>query len=135
MIDPLTKELRYIGYSSEIERRIKDHHRPIYLKVKTHKNNWIKSLLSQGQRAEFIIIEEYESADELPQAEIEMVEYFRYLGVNLTNGTRGGDGHRKGDKLSEETKKKLSEAFSGEKHPMYGKTHSEEVRKKNIRSC
>jgi group I intron endonuclease len=129
LIDPNSHELRYIGYSSDIERRIKDHHRPIYLKIKSHKNNWIKSLLAQGQKADFIIIEEYDSAEQLPQAEIEMVEYFKYLGVELTNGTRGGDGHLKGDKLSEETKKKLSEAFSGEKHPMYGKHHSEEAKR------
>lgn len=32
--------------------------------------------------------------------------------------------------LSEETKKKLSEANSGEKHPMYGKPRPEETRKK-----
>lgn len=130
LVDPNSKELRYIGYSSEIDRRIKDHHRPIYLKVKSHKNNWLKSLLAQGREAELILIEEYDSAEQLPQAEIDMVEYFRYLGADLTNGTRGGDGHRKGDKLSEETRRKLSEAFSGEKHPMYGKKHTEDSRKK-----
>lgn len=130
LIDPNSKELRYIGYSSEIERRIKDHHRPIYLKAKTYKNNWIKSLIAVGQQAELIIIKEYETAGELPVAEIEMVEYFRALGADLTNGTRGGDGHLKGDKLSDETRKKLSEAFSGEKHPMYGKKHTEEAKQK-----
>ena len=38
--------------------------------------------------------------------------------------------HQKGKKLSEEIKKKLSEAKEGEHHPMYGKKHSEEARKK-----
>lgn len=38
--------------------------------------------------------------------------------------------HNKGKKLSEETKRKLSEKNKGEKHPMYGKSHSEETRKK-----
>ena len=33
-------------------------------------------------------------------------------------------------KLSEETKKKMSEAKSGENHPRYGKKHSEESKKK-----
>ena len=130
LLDPNSRELRYIGYSSDIERRIKDHHRPIYLKIKSHKNHWIKSLLAQGQKADFIIIEEYSSAEELPAAEIETVEYYKWIGANLTNGTKGGDGHRKGDKLSEETKRKLSIRFSGDKHPMYGKTHTSEAKKK-----
>ena len=37
---------------------------------------------------------------------------------------------QKGKILSEETKKKLSEAKKGENHPMYGKHHPEETKKK-----
>lgn len=36
----------------------------------------------------------------------------------------------KGKKLSEEAKKKMSEAKKGEKHPMYGKHHSDESKNK-----
>lgn len=35
-----------------------------------------------------------------------------------------------GKKLTDETRKKISDAVKGEKHPMYGKKHSEETRKK-----
>ena len=38
--------------------------------------------------------------------------------------------HRIGKDISEETKKKMSEARKGEKHPMYGKHRSEETKKK-----
>jgi len=38
----------------------------------------------------------------------------------------------KGKKLSEEHKKKLSDAFKGENHPLYGKHHSEETRKRMV---
>ena len=38
--------------------------------------------------------------------------------------------HKKGKKFSEEHREKLSEAHKGEKHHMYGKHHSEEVKKK-----
>lgn len=41
---------------------------------------------------------------------------------------------RKGTHLSEETKKKISEANSGEKHHFYGKHHSEESLKKMSKS-
>lgn len=36
----------------------------------------------------------------------------------------------KGKTLSEETKDKISKAFKGEKHPMYGKHHTQEARRK-----
>ena len=42
------------------------------------------------------------------------------------NSKRGGNNH----KLTPEVRRKLSEAKKGEKHPLYGKTHSEEARKK-----
>lgn len=44
----------------------------------------------------------------------------------LSNLTNGGDGSV-GVKVSEETRKKLSIAFSGKKHPNYGKKLSEET--------
>ena len=45
------------------------------------------------------------------------------------NKSNGGDGCI-GFKLSDETKKKISESLRGEKHPLYGKHPSEETRKK-----
>ena len=45
------------------------------------------------------------------------------------NFTEGGDGSS-GFKHSEETRKKMSEAQKGKNHPMYGKTLSEEHKKK-----
>ena len=47
------------------------------------------------------------------------------FGYNITSGGEG-----QGRKLSEETKKKLSEAKKGENHPMYGKHLSEEHKRK-----
>lgn len=108
LIDPNTKELRYVGYTSELKKRVSNHHNPSQLTARTHKNNWIKSLLSNGQKAEIIILEEYQSAQELPEAEIDAIAYFRSIGCDLTNGTDGGDGGA----------------------PMTGKTHSKETRNK-----
>lgn len=48
---------------------------------------------------------------------------------NGYNLTRGGDG-ASGAKRSEETRRKLSEALSGENHPFYGKKRSAETRRK-----
>lgn len=74
LIDPNTKELRYVGYAKDMRKRFNQHHRLSVLKKNTHKNNWIKSLLVQGQKAELIIIEEYQTAEELPQAEIKQTK-------------------------------------------------------------
>lgn len=38
--------------------------------------------------------------------------------------------HNKGNKLSDETRRKMSAAHKGEKNPFYGKSHSDETRKK-----
>jgi len=48
---------------------------------------------------------------------------------SLTNGTDGGDG-ASGKIVSKETRKKISEGLSGEKHPLCGKHHTEETKKK-----
>lgn len=48
------------------------------------------------------------------------------FGYNITSGGSGSIGC----KLSDETKKKMSEARKGKNHPMYGKHHSEETKKK-----
>ena len=69
--------------------------------------------MANEQKAEVIILEEYTTAEELPQAEIELIEYYKYIGCNLTNGTPGGDGFIKGRKMLEETKRKLSLVLSG----------------------
>jgi hypothetical protein len=94
LIDPNTKELRYIGYSSNHQMRYYHHYYSENLKAQTHKNNWLKLLLKNNQKAELIILEYYQSAIELPQAEIDMIAYFKFIGCNLTNGTPGGDGRR-----------------------------------------
>jgi len=91
LIDPNTNEIRYIGYTSNQKRRYQQHHNPSFLRSNNYKNNWIKSLLAKGQKAEMIEICEYETAEELPMAEVMWIKNYRILGCNLTNSTDGGD--------------------------------------------
>jgi predicted GIY-YIG superfamily endonuclease len=114
LIDPNTHELRYIGYTSNQIRRYNRHHCASDLKSKTYKNNWIKSLLAKDQKAEMYIIEKYETAEKLPQAEIGLIEYYKSIGCNLTNATKGGDGGY--HQMSEETKIKIGLASKGRKY-------------------
>lgn len=60
--------------------------------------------------------------DEWEKYYIEKYDSF-YNGYNSTTG--GGNGLR-----SEETKRKISEARKGEKHPFYGKHHTDETKRK-----
>ena len=50
--------------------------------------------------------------------------------VYLTNSEHAKLHNKIGKKLSDETKQKISESISGEKHPLYGKQLSEETKKK-----
>ena len=130
LLDPETKKLRYVGYSSDAEQRYLEHYYKSALKPKTHKNDWLKSMLKQVVKAEMVILERYSTAEELPQAEVKMIAFCRQLGHPLTNGSDGGDGGRRpGFKHSEETKKKISEGHKGEKNHFYGKKHSDETKK------
>lgn len=146
LFDPTTKELRYVGYSNSLNRRISEHYEPARLKKKTHKNDWLKTLLARNQKAEVDILEIYETEEELPQAEIECIAYYKFIGCDLTNGTIGGEGCQGkivseetkqklreinlGRKVSEETRQKLSKANSGINNPFYGKQHSENTKQK-----
>lgn len=47
----------------------------------------------------------------------------------LRNRTDGGPSN-KGYKVSRSTKRKISKAFKGENHPMYGKTHTSETKER-----
>jgi len=112
LIDPDTKELKYVGFSSRVEKRYNEHIKPSALKQNTYKNNWIKSLIKKKLRPELIILETYELAEKLPQAEIEVIEYYKFIGCRLVNGDPGGIGG-KGRKHSEEENKAKSERQKG----------------------
>ena len=118
LIDPNTKEIRYIGKTNNYKRRLLAHHSPSRLKLNTHHNNWIKSLININQKAEIMIIESYDNYEELNQAEIDMIAYLRFIGCKLTNGTLGGDG-RYAFNHSEETKKKMSSSAVGKNKGKY----------------
>jgi len=112
LIDPISKELRYIGYSINYLERFKEHLLPSNLKCKTYKANWIKSLIDKGYKPEVIILEEAYSEKDALEKEVELIAYFKYIGCNLTNGTLGGDG-RYGFATSDEVKKKISHSMRG----------------------
>jgi hypothetical protein len=83
-------------------------------------------------KSRIIYLKQNLTEEEAFRHEIYMIAVFgrKDLGTGiLHNLTNGGDGVS-GFKHSEETKRKQSEAHKGEKSPNYGKTFSEETRKK-----
>jgi len=84
------KNYRYVGKSVNPEYRIKNHIRYSKLK-KTHKDNWIQSVLNRDKTIEFIILEETNNK-EWPEREKFWIDKLKKEGFNLTNHNNGGLG-------------------------------------------
>lgn len=115
LVDPMTHQLRYIGKSERGLARPAQHSMPSKLgKDKTHKGNWVRSLVAQGLRPEVVVVQELPSKDILRDAETFWIAYFKSMGCPLTNHCRGGTGFT--GKHTEESKKKMSVASKGRRH-------------------
>lgn len=137
LIDPRTNEVRYVGKTFSIERRVKEHTSEHSLKYRTRKNNWLKELLRAGFSPEVTILEE--CGEDWEDRERYWITQF----PNLTNGTEGGIGS-KGHEVSDEVRGTMAErnrkVWTGRKHSeeakakmaaaKLGKKLPEEVRKK-----
>lgn len=121
--------IRYIGRTSKsLERRLSQHLIESRQGCRTHKCNWIRSLLSSG-KIPLIQIVGVIDGDGMKE-EIAWIKYFRDEGVKLVNQTDGGDG-MVGYKYSEEDRQKMSESRKGKKRPtLIGRHLSLETRKK-----
>lgn len=108
---PITNEVRYIGKANNIKNRYKSH---LQDKSKTKKNNWIRSLKSQGLLP---VVEEVDCINLIDWAfwEQHYISLFKSWGFKLTNGNNGGEGSN-GWKATKETKENMRNAQLGKKH-------------------
>lgn len=106
LIDPVSDEIRYIGLTfNTLEKRLGSHLRE---SSKSHKCNWIKKLKSQGLKPIIESIEDnISSYDECCLREVYYIDYYKDIGCDLTNAASGGN---KNKKMSDETRKKMSES-------------------------
>jgi group I intron endonuclease len=123
LIDPISKEIRYIGLTfNDLNQRLKSH---FYEKSKSHKSNWIQSLRKQGLKP---IIESIEdnilSYDEVCDREIYWIQKYKSEGHPLTNMASGGN---KNKKMSDESREKMSIAQI-ERYKTYKLFLSEDVK-------
>lgn len=91
LFDPETKLLRYIGRTRNPEQRLYQHlyqHRN-WKGDETHKIHWLSFLLERGLEPEMEILDECPEDDieELKRLEEFYINYFKFLGAPLTNGT------------------------------------------------
>lgn len=131
---PINKDVvRYIGVTRRPNKRFRAH---LIDKDRTYKTSWIKSLKEKSLVPHFNIIEDGLPEKEAFKKEIEYIKLFKSCGAKLTNATIGGEGitgykltpehkeklriahtglsnNRKGIKLSEETKAKISRTLTG----------------------
>lgn len=125
LIDPESNEVRYIGLTfNTLKQRLKSHYNE---NAKSHKCYWIKKLKLQGLKPIIESIEEnIGSYEEACEKEIYYIDYYKNNGHKLTNQATGGN---KNKKMSEETRRKMSQ-FQKEWHKNNKRILSKETKEK-----
>lgn len=115
LVDPRTNRFRYIGKTIQhLNDRLLSH---IHDKAKSHKTNWIASLLKIGLRPQIIPVQICPSDDNSwQQVERYWISFFRaWSSTGLTNHEDGGLGGQRGARKPE-TIEKMRRAMTGKKH-------------------
>lgn len=87
---PVTGEVRYVGKTEQsLSTRLIKHVHDCK-RSKTHRNNWIQSILNQGLRPTISLIDEV-SVEDWQIYEKYWISQFRTWGFSLVNGTEGGE--------------------------------------------
>jgi group I intron endonuclease len=115
----------YIGQSIDLEKRKQQYRRGVNYKNQTKLHN---SLVKYGFSEHIFEIVQECTVEQLNERERYWQEYYNALVKGLN--CRLTETADKSGKLSENTKKKISKANTGEKNGMYRKTHSEEAKAK-----
>jgi len=115
--DPDTNEIRYVGKTNTVRKRLYAHIIECKTDRTTHKISWIKSLLSNNKKPNISILDEVEN-DEWEYWEQYWILQLRSWGFNLTNiatgGICGNDYKRNDDTKIKMRKSKLGTKLSQE---------------------
>ena len=106
LIDPRTKQIRYIGKANDPAKRYYDHIKQAKDGYKSYKCNWIRNLFKAGRKPVLIILQRYIPLKLWRDAERFWVQYCKDKGYKVTNLYPAGIGAD----VSEESKKKMSES-------------------------
>ena len=83
--------IRYIGKTNDLRKRLKKHLTKSSLKEDSHKNNWILKELDKGNFIYSTIVEVV-NEENWQEKEIYWISEYIKMGFNLTNSTIGGEG-------------------------------------------
>lgn len=112
LTDPRSGEARYIGWTMNMRRRLREHvHEAKKHPGSSHRTNWLVSLLRVGLQPDMVVLVD-DAAGNWASVERFWIAFFRALGCRLTNGTDGGEGAC-GLKLSPEARAKMSKSHRG----------------------
>ena len=89
--DPRDNQIKYIGKTVDIDRRIKEHNQ-IHRNKKSKKNSWITHLIRNGMQPIMEVLEECEESRWV-ERERYWIRYYKELGFDLKNMTLGGEGN------------------------------------------
>lgn len=124
LCEPGTRTVRYIGKADAPEKRLQRHLRYNSIKTETHLGRWLRSLVSKGKIPALIVLAEV-PRDSWQEEEIRYIRSARILGLNLTNGTDGGEG---GLNPTPETVRHMHESHLGHVHtPEHNKKISDSL--------
>jgi hypothetical protein len=139
LFDPIHCHLKYIGKSQNPKDRCKGHIEEAKKGLSnTHKDNWIKQLLSKGLEPSFEVLEEC-TEETWQEAEIKWIKECRENGIDLTNVLDGGNEPPNLRYLPnrDEIRKKMSHTrkIKGIKPPGFkGLKHSQETKQRQSES-
>lgn len=99
LIDPDTKEVRYVGKTNNPKERLKAHLNKARDKG-THKRNWLNKLRKERKKPLFEIVDEVD-IEKWKEREKHWIDHFISMGCNLVNDMSCiGNGNTKGNKTS-----------------------------------
>lgn len=113
MLDPRTKELRYVGKTAQsLEHRLRNHISRANLRSSRHSSRWIAGIIASGEVPDIFEIEILPDIADWQSAERFWIEYFKSIGCRLTNISTGGES-RSGIPMTAEQKENLRQKFKG----------------------
>jgi hypothetical protein len=107
--DPTTGEVRYVGKTTNLQKRWVRH---IRRPTRDKKGGWVSSIIAQGLTPTIEVLEEIPQGEDWRDVEKFWIGYLRFLGCRLTNLHAGGEGGFTGSHTPE-TKSKMRIAKLG----------------------
>ena len=122
--DPRDYQIKYVGKTSDINRRRKEHNQ-IHRNRKSKKNSWVTHLIKNGMQPIMEVLEECKESEWIDREKY-WIQYYKKLGFDLKNMTLGGESNN-GYVFTPEDRLKQSES---QKLRHKTKPFSKETRKK-----